>query len=173
MGFGLGDLLQEVIGGSGPAENHFDQVAQGAPAELVSQGLAAMFHSDQTPAFAQMAGQLFGKANPDQQAGMLNQLLSGMGPQVLSAIEGGAGGAALSAIVGQLGGANATVTPEQAAQISPEQVQQLADHAHQQDAGIVEHMSDFYAQHSGLIKTLGGAALTIALSKMADAQKGS
>ncbi len=171
MGFGLGNLLQEVIGGNSPAENHFDQIAQGSPAELISQGLATMFHSDQTPAFAQMVGQLFGQANPNQQAGMLNQLLSGMGPQVLSAIAGGAGGNGLSAILSQLGGANATVTPEQAAQISPDQIQQLADHAHQQDAGIVEHMSDFYAQHSGLIKTLGGAALTIALSKMADTPK--
>jgi hypothetical protein len=33
-------------------------------------------------------------------------------------------------------------------------------------------MSDFYAQHSGLVKTLGGAALTIALAKMADADRG-
>ncbi|MFZ6847482.1 hypothetical protein [Undibacterium sp. RuRC25W] len=173
MGFGLGNLLQEVIGGANPVEHQFDQIAQGSPAELLSQGLATMFHSDQTAPFAQMAGQLFGQGNADQQAGMLNHLLSSMGPQVLSAIEGGAGGSALSNLLTQLGGATTSVTPEQAAQISPEQVQQLAEHAHQQDAGIVEHMSDFYAQHSGLIKTLGGAALTIALSKMADAQKGS
>jgi len=173
MGFDFGNLLQEVVGGSTPVESHFDQALQGSPAALVSQGLAAMFHSDQTPAFGQMVGQLFGQANPDQQAGMLNHLLSGMGPQVLSAIEGGAGGAALSGILSQLGGANGTVTPEQAGQISPEQVQQLADHAHQQDAGIVEHMSGFYAQHADLIKTLGGAALTIALSKMADVHKSS
>ena len=173
MGFGLGNLLQEVIGGNTSVENHFDQIAQGSPAELISQGLATMFHSDQTPAFGQMVGQLFGQANPDQQAGMLNQLLSSMGPQVLSAIEGGAGGGALSTILAQLGGTSASVTPEQAAQISPDQVQQLADHAHQQDAGIVENMSDFYAQHAGLIKTLGGEALTIALSRMANTPKSS
>ena len=38
-----------------------------------------MFHSDQTPSFGQSASQLFGQANSNQQAGMLNQLIAGMG----------------------------------------------------------------------------------------------
>ena len=130
-----------------------------------------MFHSDQTPAFGQMAGQLFGQANPNQQAGMLNQMLSGMGPGVLSSLLGGAGGAALAGVLGQSGNANNSITPEQASQLTPDQVQQIANHAQQNNPGIVEHMSDFYAQHSGLIKTLGGAALAVALAKIADSQK--
>ncbi len=177
MGFDFGNLLQQVVGGNVPAladvENHFTQAAQGSDPSLISQGLAAMFHSDQTPPFAQMAGQLFGQANPDQQAGMLNHLLSGIGPEALSALVGGAGGATLAGVLGQLGATNNTVTPDQAAQLTPDQVQQLAEHAQQQNPAIVEHMSGFYAEHSGLIKTLGGAALSIALAKMAEAQKSS
>jgi hypothetical protein len=177
MGFDFGSLLQQYLGGntavSTDVQNHFDQVSQVASPSLISQGLSAMFHSDQTPAFAQMAGQLFGQANPNQQAGMLNQMLSGMSPGVLSSLLSSAGGTALAGILGQSSGTNNTITPEQASQLTPDQVQQIADHAQQHNPGIVEHMSDFYAQHSGLIKTLGGAALTIALAKMADAQKSS
>lgn len=178
MGFDLSGLLQQYLGGNAPSTNdaqaHFDQVAQNASPSTLSQGLAAMFHSDQTPSFGQSASQLFGQANPNQQAGMLNQLIAGMGPAVLSSLLSGAGGAAIASVLGKSAtNPTATITPEQASQLTPEQVQQMADHAQQNNPSIVDHMSDFYAQHSGLIKTLGGAALAIALAKMADGSKGS
>ena len=59
-----------------------------------------MFHSDQTPSFGQSASQLFGQANPNQQAGMLNQLIAGMNPVVLSCLLSGAGGAAIVSVLG-------------------------------------------------------------------------
>ena len=178
MGFDLSGLLQQYLGGNAPSTNdaqaHFDQVAQNASPSTLSQGLAAMFHSDQTPSFGQSASQLFGQANPNQQAGMLNQLIAGMGPMVLSSLLSGAGGAAIASVLGKSAGSSTeTITPEQASQLTPEQVQQMADHAQQNNPSIVDHMSDFYAQHSGLIKTLGGAALAVALAKMADGSKGS
>jgi hypothetical protein len=37
---------------------------------------------------------------------------------------------------------------------------------------MIDQMSAFYAQHTRLVKTLGGAALTIALAKMANAHRG-
>lgn len=177
MGFDLGSLLSQFTGGGNPANasDHFQQVSQSATPELLSQGLSAMFHSDQTPPFGQMAGQLFGQANPNQQAGMLNQLLSGMGPSVLASLVGGSGGGALSAILGKLTPGAATpaaITPEQASQLTPDQVQQIANHAEQHNPGIVDKMSGFYAEHPGLIKTLGGAALAIALAKMAENHQG-
>ena len=178
MGFDLSGLLQQYLGGNAPSTNdaqaHFDQVAQNASPSALSQGLAAMFHSDQTPSFGQSASQLFGQANPNQQAGMLNQLITGMGPVVLSSLLSGAGGAAIASVLGKsAGNSTEAITPEQASQLTPEQVQQMADHAQQNNPSIVDHMSDFYAQHSGLIKTLGGAALAVALAKMADGSKGS
>ena len=177
MGFDLGSLLSQFTG-SGTAANapdHFDKVAQSASPGLLSQGLSAMFHSDQTPPFGQMAGQLFGQANPNQQAGMLNQILAGMGPGVLASLVNGAQGGGLGAILGQLtqgGTAPAAITPDQASKLTPEQVQVIASQAEQHNPGIVDQMSNFYAQHTGLIKTLGGAALTIALAKMAEKHQG-
>ena len=176
MGFDLGSLLSQFTGSgtTANAPDHFQQVAQNASPDLLSQGLSAMFHSDQTPPFGQMAGQLFGQANPNQQAGMLNRLLSSMGPSVLASLMGGAGGSGLSGILGQLtqgGGAPAAITPEQASKLTPEQVQQIASHAEEHSPGIIDKMSSFYAEHPGLIKTLGGAALTIALAKMAESHR--
>ncbi len=173
MSFDLGSLLSQFMGGGTTANttDQFDKVAQSAPPDLLSQGLSAMFHSDQTPPFGQMAAQLFGQSNPTQQAGMLNQILGSMGPGVLASLVNGAQGGGLGAILGQLthgGAAPANITPDQASKLTPEQVQVIASHAEQHNPGIVDQISGFYAQHAGLIKTLGGAALTIALTKMAE-----
>jgi hypothetical protein len=116
--------------------------------------------SDQTPPFPQMVGQLFGQSNPDQRAGMLNQILASVGPSLLS---GGAGG-----ILGSLlGGGRNQVTPEQANQLSPDQVTQIAAQAEQHNPGVVDQMGNFYSEHPTLVKALGGAALAIALGHMA------
>ena len=89
MAFDLSGLLQQYLGGSRQvpenAADHFQQVAQAASPRMVSQGLAEAFRSDQTPPFAQMVAQLFSQANPQQQAGMLNQLLSSLSPAALAA----------------------------------------------------------------------------------------
>ncbi|MFC4278520.1 hypothetical protein [Achromobacter aloeverae] len=186
MGFDLGNLLSQFVNAAngnnanaappaGDVSDHFDQAAQNAPSDLLSQGLAAMLRSDQTPPFAQAAAQMFGQANPNQQAGMLNQLLSGMGPAVLASLMSGAAGSGLASLLGQAAprdGGKPTLTPEQASTVTPDQVAQIASHAEQQNPDIIEHMSAFYAEHASLIKTLGGAALTVALAKMAETHRG-
>jgi hypothetical protein len=58
----------------------------------------------------------------------------------------------------------------QASQLAPEQVQAIASHAEQHIPGIIDKMSGFYSQHPALVKTLGSAALTIALARMAQTQ---
>jgi len=165
MSFNLGNLLNQYLGGGAnanpaQAENDFDHVAQNSPFAALAQGVTQALRSDQTPPFSQMVGQMFSNGNPEQRAGMLNQLLSNINPGVLSSVAGG--------LFGNLaGGDQAKVSPEQAAQLSPEQVQELAAKAEQQNPGIVERMGDFYAQHPTLIKTIGGAALAVALGAMA------
>ncbi|ALM84372.1 hypothetical protein [Bordetella sp. N] len=182
MGFDLGSLLSQYAnaakGGdptapAGDVGDHFDQAAQNAPTDLLSQGLAAMLRSDQTPPFAQAAAQMFGQADPNQQAGMLNHLLSGLGPQVLASLMSGAAGGGLASLLAQAtqGGGTPTVTPEQASTVTPDQMAQIASHAEQQNPDIIEHMTAFYAQHATLIKTLGGAALTVALARMQASQR--
>ena len=154
---GLMDLLQQAL--SGNAETHFDQVAQQAPPEQLGDGLAAAMRSDQTPPFGHMVSQMFGQSSPAQQAGVLNQILAALGPAAATALAGGALGRMLAP--GQ-----AQITPEQAAQITPEQVREIAAQAEQTQPGVIDQVSQFYAQHSGLIKVLGGAALAVALAKM-------
>ena len=164
----LSGVLSQYTSGSGqpPADvhEHFDAVAQAAPHGDIAQGLAAAFRSNQTPAFGQMVSSLFSQSTGDQKAGMLNQLLASAGPGVLSQLAGG------GALAGLLAGGAKQLTPEQAAQVSPEAVQQLAAHAEKADPSIVDTASAFYAQHSTLIKTLGGTALTVALAKIAESQ---
>jgi hypothetical protein len=91
----------------------------------------------------------------------LNQLLSTLGPAAAAALAGGA----LSKIMSP--GAT-QVTPEQAAKMSPEQVQAVVTHANDAHPGIADQLGGFYAQHSGLIKTLGGVAMLVAMTQMKD-----
>ena len=68
----------------GDVAGHYQQVAKAAPPSDLAGGLAAMFHSDQTPPFAQMIGQLFSNSNGAQRANLLNTLLSsGAGAGIL------------------------------------------------------------------------------------------
>jgi len=164
----VNDLLKKYSGGTQDTANaaeHFDQVAQAAPQNVMAEGLAALFRSDQTPAFGNLVSSLFSQSNGEQKAGVLNQLLGAVGPGALAQL---AGGGALASL---LGGAGKEITPDQAQKISPELVQQLANHAEKTDPSIVDKASAFYAQHTTLVKTLGGAALSIALAKVAERQK--
>jgi hypothetical protein len=162
------NLLKQYASGSPQAPSnvseHFDQVAQAAPTSSIADGIAAAFHSDQTPAFGQMLSGLFAQSNGEQKAGLLNQLVGSVGPGMLAQLAGG------SALAGLLGGGAKAITPEQAQQISPDLVQQLATHAEKTDPSIIDKASAFYAQHPTLVKTLGSAALSIALAKVAKRQ---
>ena len=161
---GLLDILQQAISGGTP-EKQFDHVAQHASTDEVGAGLAAAMRSDQTPAFGNMVGQLFGQSSSTQQAGVLNQILASLGPAALGTAGGGLLGRLLQPGQTQL-------TPDQASQLSPAQVTEIAAHAEQQQPGVIDQVSQFYAQHSGLIKMLGGAALAVTLAKMKENASG-
>jgi len=158
---GLLDILTQVVGGGTVTDQHVDQVVQNAPVNVVAAGLASAFRSDQTPDIGQMVGQLFGNSNGQQQAGMLNQILASLGPAAAASLAGGLLGRVMTPGSSQL-------TPAQASQLSPQDVQQIVEHAHQTQPGIADELAGFYANHAGLIKTLGGAALAIAMARMKD-----
>jgi hypothetical protein len=103
---------------------------------------------------------------------ILSQVLSRVGNSGGAGASSGGGGGLGSLIEMIRGGGQTEVTPEQAAQIPPEAVEQIAQQAHDKDPSIVDRVSDFYAEHPTLIKTLGAAALTIALAKIAQRQNG-
>lgn len=135
------------------------------PISEIADGLSAAFKSDKTPAFGQMLSTLFNNSTGDQKAGVINQLLASVPPGTLTTLLSGAG------LAGVLGQGTTQVTPEQAQQISPEAVQQLATQAHSANPSVIDSVSNFYAQHTTLVKTLGGAALTVCLAKVAEKQK--
>ena len=182
MAFDLGNLLNQYLGGASGADNtrateDFERATQEVPRETVAHGVTQALRSDQTPPFPQMVGQMFGQSNPNQQAGMLNQLIAAAGPSLMGMLSGGGGAGAggglgklgdiLGNVLGGAGGGQPQITPEQAARLSPEQVQEIAQKAEQENPGVVERMGDFYAEHPNVVKALGGAALAIALGHMA------
>lgn len=171
MSFDFGSLLQQYMGAPQQvrpeqAERDFDEVAQKAPTEDLASGVTEAFRSDQTPPFPNMVSQLFGNSNANDRAGMLNHMLGNLNPQVLSSIMGGV----LGNLMQGRGGQQAQpprITPEQAERMSPQEVEQIAERAEKDNPGIMEKMGTFYAQHPQLVKSLGGAALAIALGRMA------
>lgn len=186
LGFDIGNILQQY-GGVNPnqppreVEDHFDQVAQNSPNDDLADGLSEAFRSDQTPPFPNMVGQLFGQADNGQRAGMLNQLIGALGPAVISSmlsrgmgggmgggLGGALGGGVLGSILnGAMGQQQARVRPEDVERMRPEEFEELARHAERENPGVIDNLSRFYAQNPTLVKSLGGAALAIALGRMA------
>ncbi|RJG09543.1 hypothetical protein D3872_22270 [Massilia cavernae] len=164
--------MQQYLGGAENANNDraaddFDQLAQNAPRATVAQGVTAALRSDQTPPFPQLVGQMSGQGDPNQRAGMLNQLLGSLGPGVLGSVAGGA----LGNLFGGNAGQQPRITPEQAAQVTPEQVQEIAARAENENPSIVDRMGDFYAENPTLVKAIGGAALAIVLGQVAQGMR--
>ena len=58
----------------------YDQVAPQLPQGALADGISHTFRSDQTPPFEQMLSGLFGRSDPNQKAGLLNQILGALGP---------------------------------------------------------------------------------------------
>jgi hypothetical protein len=167
----IGGLLQQYASGAAPAgnvEDHFDQVAQSVPCSSLASGLAAAFRSSDTPPFAQMASQLFANGNGGQQASMLTTLLSSAGPGLLQSFQAANPGSSLSSLIQ---GGSTTVSPDQASSIPAQEVQALADHVHKSDPSIIDRVSEVYAEHPTLIKSLGAMALGIAMQRISQSHQ--
>jgi hypothetical protein len=163
----LDDLLKQVTSGTAtdvPAT--YDQVAKVVPQGSLTKGLAHAFNSDQTPPFEQMVSSLFGQSNPDQKAGLLNQILAKLGPGGAAQVLGGAGLGGLTSAL-----AEGSVTPQQAQQVPPDAVQVLAQNAAKKDPSVVDAAAGFYAQHPTLVKAIGAGALALLMSKISEGRQ--
>lgn len=169
----VGGLVQQYAGGtaaapaqSGQVEEHYDQVAQTVPCDSLAGALASAFRSDQTPGFGQIASQLFGNSGGNQQASMLNTLLATAGPALLG---GALSSGKMPNLASMLGddGQPRQLTPEEASQIPPEEIQHLAAHVEKHDPSIVDRVSEIYAEHPAIVKSLGGAAMSLAMAELA------
>lgn len=177
MPFDVGSLLAPYRSGRAElaslALEHFAQVARCAPPELLRKGLVAMLRSERTPPFARVVGQIFGHANAGQRLAMLERLAGSLPPGASSMHLAGSGCAGLIGGAGQLAPGQGWVTlePGQTRRLGVEQVQELAARAQRHDPGVIDAVGGFLADHPVLAKTLGGAALAIALAKMADRRR--
>ena len=168
----LGGMLQQYSGSvqaTQTTEDDFDRASQLAPRDAVSGGLAEAFRSDQTPPFPNMLGQMFGNSSGTQRANILNTLLSIAGPALLSSMMQRSGG--IGGLAGMLN-RGGQITPQEAEQIPPEAVEELAREAEKRDPTVIDRVSDFYSEHPTLIKTLGAAALAVAMSGMTKQRRG-
>ena len=147
---------------SAPSDPHQDyrNIAEAAPSNVIADALAHTFRSDQTPSFPEMVSSLYRQSNPDQRAGLINQLIGAIGPAALATVPG------LAQLAGSAGGGQ-SVTSQNATEISAEQVQQAAAHLQRENPSVLDRVSGFYAQHPDVVKALGGAAITIAIQHIA------
>ena len=168
---GLLDLLKQYTPSGAPPDRdvngHFDSVSQVADRSQLGSGIAAALRSDATPSFGQTIGNLFGQSNPEQKAGVLNEILQGLGSAGIAS----AGGGILGRILGAGVSPAKPITATQAAQISPSDMSTIAATAQQHDDSIVDRVGAFYAQHPTLVKTLGVAALGAVMSHMNQLQR--
>jgi len=167
MNTAIEGLMQQLLGaGTGPVpqstQDQFHQFVQQAPPESLSQGLAAAFNANETPPFGAMVAHMFGHANAEQKTGIVNHLLHGLGPSAAAVLAG----LGLSRLAPQQTSAAPNLTPEQASGLAPSQVEQIATQAKASNPGIVQTMSNFYAQHPVLVRTLGAVALSAILGNM-------
>jgi hypothetical protein len=89
--------------------------------------------------------------------------MASLGPAVIDQFAGRSPNSPLAALL-----RSGSVTSAQAASVSPAEVEALTSHAQTQDPSIIVRVSAIYAQRPGLIKSLSGAALTIAMKKIAE-----
>jgi uncharacterized protein YaaQ len=140
-------------------QRDYERAAETVPSSHLADALGEAFRSGETPPFGQMLSSLFANSNPDQRAGILNHLLSAVGPAALAS-------GTLGSLGGLLRAGNTTVNPEQAKQVSPAIVQQLAEHAKKQNPSIVNQASQFYSQHPKLLQALGAGSLALIMSHL-------
>jgi hypothetical protein len=142
-----------------------DVLSEAEPEDLGA-GLEQAFRSEETPPFEQMVSQLFGKSDPHQRAGLLNEIIGSLGPGIL----GGLAGGRLGSMFRPADGAP-RVSPEEAQHIAPHEVEAIAADAAKQNPSIIQRVSRFYADHPVLVQSLGQAALAIAMNTMAQRRR--
>lgn len=146
---------------SGNIESEFENAPKASPQNLTEAVMDA-FRSDKTPPFGQLASQLFSKANPQEKSGLLNTLLTAVGPAILGQVGSQQGG--LSGILSSFKGG--AISPAQAEQVSPAEFEQLADQAAKQNPSVIDQVSQFVSKNPSLLKSLGATALSVAMGKL-------
>ena len=157
----LFDVLQQIINSARAPEPHqIDQITREASRDDLKSSVGEALRSKETPQLSQIVADMFERASPQDRADILNTLVEKLGPGALAGVAGGA-------LAGHEGANAPAVTVDKATTITPDQVRDVVTTARRADEpGVFDRVSDFYAQHPDLVKTLGAGALMIALARM-------
>ncbi len=157
----LFDMLQQILNNATTSEpQQIDQITRQAPRDELKNSVGEALRSKETPQLSQIVADMFERASPQARADILNTLVEKLGPGALAGVAGGA-------LAGHEGADTPRVTIDKATQITPDQVRDVVTTARRADEpGVFDRVSDFYAQHPDLVKTLGAGALMIALARM-------
>jgi len=148
-------------------EQDFVAVAQHVPAEHVTTGLAEAMHSEQTPPFEDMVGDAFERGSDELRAAMLKRLIDGASAAAVKPlIDDGL----LPRAANGSGHPAVPVDTGLVRELDTEVIRRLAREAAQEDPSVIDRMSEFFAVDPAAGRTLGGAALSVALSKIAGAR---
>ena len=156
----LMDILSQYASRPTSTEADFAEVAPQLPPDVLGDGIAHALRSDKTPAFGDMVSQLFGGSNPAQRAGLLNQLIGSVGPTLMAKLG--------TLFTNRSAGSTTAINETEAAQVTPAQVREMAEEAEKGNPGVLDQIGNFYAKHPEVVKVLGGAALAIALGRIAN-----
>ena len=148
-------------------EEDFKAVAREAHADDLGAGLEQAFRSDDTPPFENMVGQLFQHSGPDQRAGLVNQLVNGLGPSATGML----GGGMLGNIIRRAIENRQPVTPRDVQGVPQSEVESATAEAARNNPSIIQRVSRFYAEHPQVVQMLGQAALSIAMTQMAQRRR--
>jgi hypothetical protein len=157
----LNILAEALRANQTDAASHYDRAVDHVTRDQLANGVSGMFRDQGTPPYEQMVGQLFGSSNNFQRAGLLNQILRTAGPAIAAAVAGGA-------LKNVLANGKDQITPAEAAQVPPSQVEDLVKKTREAAPQLADALGKFYANNPTLVKTVGGAALLILLSKIKD-----
>ena len=144
--------LKPYLEATGPGADRVIGTSAGAVLAARMLGGQAGFEADQTLT----AGI---KAALERAAHTHVQIIQALGPAAAGALAGGILQKVMKPGAQQ-------VSESEVAQLSPAEVTQVVDAAQAQKPEISQQLSDFYAQHSGLLKALGSVALLAAAIKM-------
>ena len=167
----LQDLLGRYANVAGSPPPHvfddFDQVAHELPPEDLGDGIEDAFNSDDTPPFERMVSQLYDQSDPNTRAGLLNEILGSLGGSSAgTALGGGLAGGVLADMVRRMD-RNNQISPDDTRYVPAKEIENAAAEAARRNPSIVQRVSRFYARHPQLVRTLGQAALAIAMRGMA------
>lgn len=128
------------------AHRHYDQIAENVPKDVLASTIGPALGSLATPEVEEKVARSAASMSPEQRAGFLSDLLSGLGA-----------GAGLQALLNQIGVSPSVAQNPQNA--TPQDVAKVAGYTKDNNPDLFHEAMGFYAEHPTLVKVMGTMAI--------------